>query len=73
MAGQIYEQIGEYRKSICAYLKAYSYEQQTENCPETVRKIGQLCSILLEQPNAEIQGKKFRKLKSLSLAFSRCK
>ncbi|CAB4015019.1 tetratricopeptide repeat, partial [Paramuricea clavata] len=54
LAGQIYEQIGAYKKSICAYLKAYLYEQQTDYRLETVQKISQLCSKLLGETHAEI-------------------
>ena len=60
LAGQIYEKIGAYEKSICAYLKAYLYEQQTDYRLETVKKISQLCSTLLGKTHAEIPGKNVR-------------
>jgi hypothetical protein len=59
MAGEIYEQIGEYDKSICAYLKVYLYEQQTENHPEIMEKISQLCSLLLRESPRKIPGNSF--------------
>ena len=59
MAGQVYEEIGEFTKSICAYLKAYSYDEDTENRPQRVQKIDQLCSIVLKQSPAKIPGKRF--------------
>ncbi|XP_028395019.1 tetratricopeptide repeat protein 28-like [Dendronephthya gigantea] len=49
LAGQIYEQIGSNERSICAYLKAYLYEQDVENRPETVQKISRLCSTVLPE------------------------
>ena len=60
MAGQIYEEIGEYTKSIFAYLKAYSCDEDTENRPERVQKIDQLCSIMLEKSPAKIPGTRFQ-------------
>ena len=65
MAGQVYEEIGEFTKSICAYLKAYSYDEDTENRPQRVQKIDQLCSIVLKQSPAKIPADNTECLQSL--------
>lgn len=61
MAGQIYEQIGLYDKSICAYLKAYLYGE-TENRCERVKKISQLCGTLLHEADRDVVPGKLRKV-----------